>query len=420
MKNGILRNISWLSLGNALAKPLWLGFVLVVCVRVLGDEGYGVFTATLFLTAIANSFADWGLSRLTIREVARRPNHASRYFSNFFVLKVALSLSAVGISVGVGVALGYSGVKLTALLFAAVYTSALNLTEYCRTLYQAFERMKYVAVSVIIEKIVVIGTGIAFLLYYRTADGVLAGMALAMFLVFLLNLSWTTGRLTPIKRGLWSKRFIMQALPAAIPLGLASQFVAIYFRTDAVMVDAIVGASAAGQYGAAYRLLEASMLFSAMVITVVYPRLSRLFQERKHTDFQYIFRRSIVGLAGFGGAIALAFSLFAEPIMVLIKGDTSLAPAAAALRVLAWAAPFMAVNGLMATILSATDDQRMLAVILGCAAIFNVVLNLFLIPPYSFFGACASTLVTESFITLALAYRYYRHTHLRLRFDPTP
>jgi O-antigen/teichoic acid export membrane protein len=201
----------------------------------------------------------------------------------------------------------------------------------------------------------------------------------------------------------------------AFPLGLASQFVLIYFRTDAVMIEAMVGEAAAGQYGAAYRLLEALMLSSAIITTVVYPRLASLYHRRTDAEgFTQVVLRSAAGLFGLGLAIALGLSLLAGPIMLFVKGDPSFTPAANALKILAWAAPFMCLNGLLSITLSATDDQRWLAAILGVAALMNLVLNFVLIPVYSFFGACAATLLTEGTITLMLGLRYYRHTHVRL------
>ena len=100
--------------------------------------------------------------------------------------------------------------------------------------------------------------------------------------------------------------------------------------------------------------------------------------------------------------------------MQLLTGGTTFEPAARALQILAWAAPFVSLNYVLSVTMNAADDQRLLAWVLGFAALFNLVLNFILIPRYSFFGASASTVATEVLITLALAVRYTRYTRRRL------
>ncbi len=70
--------------------------------------------------------------------------------------------------------------------------------------------------------------------------------------------------------------------------------------------------------------------------------------------------------------------------------------------------PFASVNYLLSTALTATDDQKALAWMLGVAAVFNIALNGVLIPLYSFYGACAATLLTQAGLTGAMSVRYIR------------
>lgn len=406
----LLKNVSWLTLGNVLAKPIWLVFITLACVRILGDEGYGVLTATLFLTAITRTVSDLGLSQYSIREVARRREDASRYFSSFLPTKLLLTLLAVGAAVGIGYLIGYREGKLTALLLAGTYTFGLSVLDYARCYFRAFEEMRYEAVSVVLEKALVVGLGLIFLFAFRSVAGVLGGMTIGMAVSACIAVRFTSLRLAEFRLSDFNVDFIRTALPAAIPLGLAAQFVVIYFRADAVMVDAISGEAAAGQYGAAYRLLEAFMLISTLVTTVVYPRLSALFHERRSQEFASVLGWSIAAVTGIGVVVAAGLYIFADAIMLILKGDESFLPAAGALRILALVAPFMCINGLLSISMSASDDQRMLAVFLGIAAAMNISLNLILIPGMSFVGAAIATLVTEGLITIAFVARYLMHT----------
>ena len=410
----MLKNISWLVIGNTLVKPLWLGFIAVACIRVLDESGYGVLTASLFLVAITRSVADVGLTPYTVREVARVRDQASRYFTNLLAAKAVLAVASVGAALAVGILLGYSGTKFLALCWAGAFSCAMALTDYCRAYYQAFEEMQYEAISVILEKICVIAGGLPALLYYGTAHHVLAGMALGMFGAFILNFVCTTSRFASLDFALLDLRFIGTNISHAFVLGLASQFVAVYFYTDGVMVDAMAGEAAAGQYGAAYRLLQATLLIHTIVATVVFPRFSSLYHSRRADDFKTILTRSTFGLLGLSIGIALLVTPSAPYIMELLKGDASFTPAADALRILIWALPFMSINRMLSVTMNATDDQNVLASILGIAAVFNVGLNFILIPSLSFLGAAIATLATEGLIALMLGARFAMHTQYEL------
>ena len=417
MAASILKNITWLGVGNAVVKPLWFIFITAVCVQILGVDEYGVMTASLALAGIVGSLINVGTSQFSIREVARDRDRAALFFSNFFPFRAAMSLLGLGLVLLVGLALGHRSGDLLALALAACYGFMLNLTEYCRAFYRAFELLRYEAVSIILEKIVVISAGTVLLVVQPRAAWVLGGMALGMMLTLLGNVRWLTYRLTAFRRDLIDRAFFRRALPQALPLGLASIFVMLYFRTDSVMLEAIQGASVTGQYGLAFRILEALILLPAIIVAVLLPRLSNLFGTEQQEAFRGLMRRGVGIMAAISLVIALGLTLTAPVVITLLEPDPSAAPAVGALRLLAWTFPFASVNYLLSTALTATDDQKALAWMLGAAAVFNIGLNGVLIPLYSLYGACIATLLTQAGITVAMGLRY---AHGRSNSDATP
>ena len=408
MAASILKNITWLGVGNVVVKPIWFVFITAVCVQILGVGEYGVMTASLALVGIVSSLINFGTSQFSIREVARDRDRASAFFSNFFPFRMMTSAVGLALVLLIGFGLGHRQGDLLALAFAGCYGITLNLTEYCRAFYRAFELLRYEAVSIILEKILVVGAGTALLLVQPRAAWVLGGMALGMTLTLLGNVRWVTHRLTSFNRALIDRDFFRKALPQALPLGLASIFVMLYFRTDSVMLEAIQGELAAGQYGLAFRILEALILLPAIVVAAFLPRLSTLFGDQQNEAFKRLMRRGLGILAALSTAIALALALAAPLVIILIDPDPAAAPAIDALQILIWTFPFASVNYLLSTALTATDDQKALAWMLGAAAVFNIALNGVLIPLYSFYGACAATLLTEAGLTGAMSLRYLR------------
>lgn len=412
MTASILKNITWLGVGNAVVKPIWFVFITAVCVQILGFGEYGVMTASLALVGIVGSLINFGTSQFSIREVARDRNRAAVFFSNFFPFRVATSAAGLGLVMLIGVGLGHRQGDLLALAFAGCYGITLNLTEYCRAFYRAFELLRYEAVSIILEKILVVSAGTALLLTEPRAAWVLGGMALGMTLTLLGNVGWLTHRLTAFRRDLIDRDFFRKALPQALPLGLASIFVMLYFRTDSVMLEAIQGEVVAGQYGLAFRILEALTLLPAIIVAAFLPRLSNLFSAQQNDAFRRLMRRGLGSLVALSLLITLGLTLTAPLVITLLDPDPAAEPAIRALQLLTWTFPFSSVNYLLSTALTATDDQKALAWMLGVAAVFNIALNGVLIPLYSLYGACVATLLTQAGLTGAMSLRYARQgTH---------
>ncbi len=416
MRPSILRNITWLGAGNVVVKPLWFVFITAVCVQILGIAEYGVVTAALALVGIVMSLTNVGSSQFSTREVARDRSKAGRFISNFLPFRVFTGLLGIVVVMATGFVLGQRGAELTALFFAALYGVAMNLTEYCRSLYRAFELLRYEAVSIIFEKLLVIAAGTTLLLIQPSASWLLAGMAAGMLVTLAGNWGWLFHRLARFDPGLFDFGFFRRTIPLALPLGLASIFVVLYLRTDSIMLKAMQGDIAAGRYGLAFRILESMVLLPSIVVAAFLPRLSSLFSERSNDAYRRLMRRGLLGLAGIGVVIALTLTLLAPYIIPLLDPDPASAPAIQILQLLIWTFPFSAVNYLLSTSMTATDDQKALAWMLGAAAVFNISLNALLIPSYSYFGAGFATLSTQIAISAAMLWRYFRRPRANSQF----
>src|SRR5690606_40546696 len=88
----LLRNISWLGFASALVKPVWFVFITAACMRLLGVSEFGVMSAALSLGMIATATIDLGMIQYITREVAREPSHASRFFTNFLILRAVYAI----------------------------------------------------------------------------------------------------------------------------------------------------------------------------------------------------------------------------------------------------------------------------------------------------------------------------------------
>ena len=409
----VLHNISWLGLANVLVKPLWFVFITAACMRLLGVREFGVMTAALSLGMIATAFVDLGMTQYTTREVSREPAKASMFFSNFMMLRLANSLLACVAALAAAYILGYRGTAFAAVLFAGLYGLTLNLTNYCRGIFRAFEDLRQEAAMLVIEKVLVISGGLVLLVATQLASWTLAGMAGGMAIATVVNTWWIDRHFAKFRLQFLSGPFLKRSLKIMIPFGLAGLFTVVYYRVDMVIVEAFLGEAPTGQYGAAFRILEALFMLPTLVaLAAVYPRLARLHHSEEYAKFGRLLKKSFFGLVGLSILITAAISMTAAPIIRLLDPDPAYGPAAGALRILVWSFPFLCANYLLYSALLSMDLQRFASIALGLAVLVKVGLNLFMIPMHGIHGAAISTVIPEAILVGIYLVRYlYARPH---------
>jgi O-antigen/teichoic acid export membrane protein len=334
------------------------------------------------------------------------------------MLRLANSLLAWIATLAAALLLGYRGTALAAVVFAGLYNLTLNLTNYCRGIFRAFEDLRQEAAMLVIEKLLVIGGGLLLLITTQLASWTLAGMAAGMTFAAAANTWWIDHRFAKLRLELLSRDFMKRSLKIMIPFGLAGLFTVIYYRIDMVMVEALLGEAPTGQYGAAFRILEALFMLPALVaLAAVYPRLARLYHEEAYAKFAALLKNSFLGLVGVGLVITTAIFMTAGPIIEILDPDPAYGPAAEALRILVWTFPFLCANFLLYSALLSMDQQRFASVALAVAVAMNVTLNAFMIPMYGINGAAVASVIPE--VTLVGIYLgRYRYARRHLTIQP--
>jgi len=401
-----LANLSWVAAANILVKPIWFVFITFVCIRFLGVGGYGQMTAALALLSIVDGSLMMGTTPHTIREVARDPDSASSFLASFLPSRALFSALATLIAVGIAVASGSEN-SPAIILAAGAYVMLRNLSEYCRALFTGRQLFKYEAGSTFVEKLSSVIGGSVFLLQSPTIASVFLGMSAGMLVVMTLNIWWLARidiRLSSTNR---STAFVKKNLKIAFPLGLAAMFVLLLYRTDSIMLESMSGALEAGQYAIAFRITEACVMLPTLLTTVLLPKLSEL-----HGSDRQVFRRASISALLVMGAIAVVVSSgigwFAEPIVRLMDNSVDAEPAAALLQWLIWTFPFNSMNFVFVTIMTAHDEHRRIAWVLGSAAVLNITLNVILIPEHGAWGATAATLATQAVILVLFTWSWIR------------
>ncbi len=395
----IAKNTIVLLVSDIISKALGFFYVMYTA-RYLGAEGFGVLSFALAFTGIFGVFTDLGLQQLTVREVARDKSLAGKYLGNIAVMKVILVVITFGLIALTINLLGYPErtIKVVYLVALAVISNA--FVNMFNSIFQAFEKMEYVSIGRILNSsLMLVGA-----LYAIRCSFDVVGFAFVYFLVSLIVLGYS------FVVSVWKfvkprievdLEFWKATIKEALPFGLSGIFVTIYYWTDSVMLSLMKGDEVVGWYNAAYRLVMILLFIPSILNIAIFPVMSRFYVSSKDS-LRFAYEKYFKYMAMIGIPIGVGVTLLADKIILLIFGPEYL-PSVVALQILVWSSVCIFMNGAFGRLLESLNKQIFVTGITGICAVENVVLNLIVIPKFSYIGASITTLITE-FTALILGF----------------
>jgi len=362
--------------------------------RYLGTEGFGILSFALAFTGIFGVFTNMGLGTLMVREVAKDKSLAEKYLGNITIIKSILAISTFGIIALLINFLNYpeQTIKVVYLIALSVIFNSFSGMFY--SIFRAYEKMEYQSLGQILSSALMLSSAL-----FAISQGFnVIGFASIYFIVSVIILAYSFVlyilKFAKLKIEIdW--KFWEQSIKEAWPMGGMAICIMIYFRIDAVMLSLMKGDTAVGLYGAAYRLSEISTIIPSMFMASIFPIMSKYHKNYK-SSFIKTYGKSVKYLFSLALPMALSITLLAKPIINLIYGN-EFAGSVRALQILIWASAIMYVTMVQGTTVVTANRQMFSFKITIIAALLNIILNLLLIPKYSYIGASAATVATEAF-----------------------
>jgi O-antigen/teichoic acid export membrane protein len=393
----VATNALWLFLAEIANKAA--GFALVVIVaRGLGATSYGYFNFALSFVPLFLIFANWGMGSTLVREIADHRGRAPELLASALAILTVLGAAGLGLAFLFGPLFVPAGTAYFVLVLVGLALFADALAAIVGAVFQAFEQMQYQAITIATNRIVstllalvaiVLGAGLV-----TVASTYLAGSAVALALAVI----FVRRRFGGLHPNLVSRDAVGLLLGRGLPLGLAAFLNMAVFRLDAVMLQALRGASAVGFYGVGYRFFESFLFPSWILGQAALPRMTRLGATR---ETRRIFELACAVVLALLLPVVVALGFASHWVVVTLFSD-DFAPASSVVAVLAGATVLYGIAHLARMTLVALGHRRIIAQVAGAAVVVNVALNAWAIPRWSFRGAAWSTLATELLEALLL------------------
>ncbi len=396
----IFKNTSWLTISQVITSICAFLWTIIIA-RYLGVSDYGIVSFAISFTSLVGIVMDLGMSTYITREIAKNRNSVNKYFNNIFIFKLILAIILFFISGLILYLLGYPQWTIFITLLFTIELIFISMTAFLNGIFQAFEEVKYQAIGSILNSSLLL---IGILITLGFDLGVVA-IALSYTLSYFLYFSYIL--LKYIQTFSFPKfeidvKFIKRVLIESIPFGLTNFFYTIYFSIDIVMLSYISGDYATGLYKSAYNIITVFTTFFVVYQAVIFPVMSKFFKESQNL-IKISYELSIKYLLLIIIPISAIIFFYARPIVDLIYSN-QYSLASTPVQILIWTVLFLFINGAASVLLNAINQEKTVTKIYIIAALFNVCLNLILIPVYSYDGAAIATVISEILITILTLY----------------
>jgi O-antigen/teichoic acid export membrane protein len=398
---------------GARAITMLLSVVTVSLVaRGLEPAYYGVWTGTSSFVGLFGVVTDLGFTIAATQRMAAEPQREAEWLGALVVVRLLTSVVVTLVCVAsIPLLLGsVRHTRLVAVIFSlnTLWAATTAVLVVFQTRLRGGLALSFTVLQggLWLAAVVVLYATNASIVAFAIANTTVVALVAAGAVAFTsrrVHVAWRAG--IGLSRDLVRK---------AIPLGLASVLITIYFQVDSVLLLGIAGPREAGIYGAAYGFLGPLTFLPAAVMSSFFPVLSAVLgpdPERGRRLVQACAElMGVIGLPVLAGSIALS-----GPLVHLIFGST-FAAAGGLLPILMIAFVSICFGSLAGFLAPLLGLQWRLAIYSGIGAGANVVLNLILIPSYGAHGSAWATVATELLTMLLMLSTALR----RLRLAPAP
>lgn len=368
-------------------------FVMYVLVaRYLGIFEVGQMSLALTLFYVFQVFAVAGLKTLITREVAKDTNKTDQYLVNGSAVAIAASLITMIITLLFVWAMDYSRDTAFIIVLLSLGLLPYALSAVCEAVFQAWERMHYIAYTNVPANVLKVVLAFLLLLQgYGVLQIVLLIVAAHLFVAATSwgLMLWHVTRPRVVVDAHFSARMMKETVTF---LGI-DVIIAVWASSQIILLSVLASETEVGLFSAAAQLMVPITLVFQSVVISIFPMMCRRFAG----DFlvlKNISEKLLELLLVFALPTAVGLFFFADSALLLLYGDGDFSSASAALRIMVGMLVFRALTSALGQVLLAGLKEQVTLRIVTVNTIFGLVLGLLLIDRFGVMGAAIAALLT--------------------------
>jgi len=380
MLRSILSNAVY-SLISDVASRLASALLLIALTRRLGESAAGVFTLSTNYVLLLSAVAYWGLDQLLIRDVAQDRGLATKHFTHFYLIRLALS-PILWLVLAASI-LGMHPYQPETNWFIALAGGTIvgsSIANLGQSLLIAYERVWPASLVSIATGVLLVAGGLVIL----PSSANMQAIALLLVLSSLLQAAILSGTVLPLldlKGFRFDAGFCRRELGSGFPFVPISVFIALEGQVGSILLSFFHSEAVVGYYGMANVIITSLALLSQAVRVGIFPAMARMWQEDRAV-FVRLYERSWRTLSMTSLPAIVLVILLSDLVLRLIYGRVP-DEAVTTLQILAPTLLFYFLNIPNARLMILDRRQGILARLMAVSTAVNVILALLLIPRHA-------------------------------------
>lgn len=414
LKNRTIKSIASNTFFQLISKviTMTITFTLTIIIsREYGSYGYGLFTLFQSFPVLFYMIADFGLNAIGTREISKNLKEINKIFNNVLFLRIFLSLFLVLVSI-VATLFLYDDVNVRyGLILGALIIVSQTLVSTTNIIFQIKLRYDLSSVSNVISYIFLLVS--VLLLVSNKVDVAILNFiyVLASFIAFGINIYLLKRFDVKVDLNI-SREYIKELVLMSWPLGLMFIFSQINFKADSIMLSLLKlpdlglnNIQSVGVYGLPYKIFEVLLVVPTFIMNSTYPALLDSY-NLNIKKFKDNIIKTVAVMSVVGGLVSLLGYLFINHFLTFEIIESIFGPEftySKQLLLILFSGIFVFfITQPLSWFMVIRDKQKILPLIYAISAIFNVSMNYYLIPKYSFIASAYLTWISEGIILILL------------------
>ncbi len=382
--------------------------LLVVLARILGPAGQGKYALITLLPTVLLTFLTLGINTSTIYYISRGDVKLNTVYNNNIIIGTLLSLVSMGIG---AIVIFFFSEKFfnhtphTLLYLCLLALPFMFLREYFQTVFQGLQDFKLFNTAMVVNQVGILGFVAVFVLIFRLG---LPGAIMAFIGGNLINVAYMVYQLKKKHRLRFNIRgFSWEYFRKSVNYGLKahiSNFASfLNYRIVVFLIGFFMVDSAVGIYVTAMNIGERLTIFAASISNVLYPKIAAIETDEERNHLTSLVSRNIMAITL---VIALIGTIVAKDLIVTLFGH-QYENSASLLQITLPGVALLSVEKILSNDIAGRGKPELNMYLSIFNVLFNLVLNVVLIPRYGVTGAAFSATITYfvSFLVKVVLYK---------------
>ena len=364
----------------------------VILTRMLGPEGFGLFTALVIIPTIIISLTHLGIRGAAIYHIGRKTYQLNEVLSSIFLILIFTSIISMILSAGVYYFFYEDGFTIPLIIIAICVIPPRLAIVYMGGVYLGKDEIKKANQLNWITNL--INLILAVILVWWLDFGIM-GAVIALMLSSIIVSSNAIFRIYRTYNFNLRANFkvIKDLIRMGIVFALAFFVIQLNFRIDILLLEKLTTIEEVGIYSLSAHIAEQIWQIPLAMGIIVFSRTANAGQSRETT----LMTLKLLRISFLLSLIASIFAFFLAPVLIPLVFGSDFLPS---VHILQWLLPgiiLMVIFRLLSGQIAGIGKPQLTIYVFIPALIINILLNLLWIPEHGALGAAWATNISYTF-----------------------